>query len=384
MKLFKNLLALLVALTCIFAVVACDNGETSEELDTTKHGWAYEYEIEEASDENDNKSYVVITGLFLADGEKFAVSEGVYESIGVNIGTEIKVPVYDKKTKKEVYENDNLKTETLALGEDYAGFKIADAAFASQLIINKVTLGEKVVEVGSGAFAGCSNIEEMTLSFVGATAGENLNQKKLFAYLFGASEASNCTSVTCKYNESGSATYYVPNALKKVTVNAQGTQLGAYAFNGLSTLENIVINGALTSIGNYAFEGCSSAYNVTIPATVETLGKGAFKNCAKLINFEFPTALTTIYQEAFYGCSRLGYGKNTVVDLANVTHVYDKAFYNCGSISSVNLANVEVIGESAFYSCASLETVALNPNFDGKNEGVNAFGKTPYDESKNS
>ena len=42
MKLFKNLLALLVALTCVFAVVACDESETSEELDTTKHGWALE------------------------------------------------------------------------------------------------------------------------------------------------------------------------------------------------------------------------------------------------------------------------------------------------------------------------------------------------------
>ena len=181
MKLFKNLLALLVALTCVFAVVACDDGETSEELDTTKHGWAYEYEIEEASDENDNKSYVVITGLFLADGEKYAVSEGTYESIEINVATEIKVPVYDSKTKKEVYENDNLKTETLALGEDYAGFKVADAAFAGQLIINKVTLGEKVVEVGSGAFAGCANIEEMTIPFVGASANaeKNENAKKV-------------------------------------------------------------------------------------------------------------------------------------------------------------------------------------------------------------
>ncbi len=382
MKLFKNLLALLVALTCVFAIVACDNGDNGEEeLDTTKHGWAYEYEIEEASDENGNKEYVVITGLFLADGEKYAVSEGFFESIEINVASEIKVPVYDEKSKKEVYdENDNLKTETIALGEDYAGFKIADAAFAGQLIINKVVLRDNVVEVGSGAFAGCSNIEEMELPFVGASAQENLNQKKLFGYIFGTAEASNCTSVTCKYNNSGTASYYVPSSLKKVTVNLAGESLGAYAFNGISTLETILVKGALTSIGNYAFEGCSAAYTIEVPATVTEIGVGAFKSCAKLINFVFPTSLTTVYQEAFYGCSRLGYGKNTVVELARVTHVYDKAFYNCGSISSVKLASAQLIGESAFYGCASLETVEYKAGAEICN---NAFGKTPYVENDN-
>ena len=384
MKLFKNLLALLVALTCVFTVVACDNNDGGdEELDTTKTGWALEYEIEEASEENDNKSYIVITGLFLSDGEKYALSEENYDTLPLAIEDKIKVPVYDEKNKP-VYEakdgKDVLKTEELSLG-DHAGFKIADAAFAGQLIIDSVKLSDKVVEIGSGAFAGCSNVEEMVLPFVGATAGENLNQKKLFAYIFGTSEVSNCTLITCKYNNSGTQDYYIPNALKKVEINVQGSELNAYAFNGVATLEDIVIKGDVTVIGNAAFEGCSAAYNITIPATVTEIGVAAFKNCSKLINFAFPTALVTIYQEAFAGCSRLGYGKNVVVELANVTHVYDKAFRGCASISSVKLANVQVIGESAFYGCSSLEVCEYNSQ---ANVGNDAFTGCPFAEEADS
>lgn len=391
MKLFKNLLALLIALTCVFAVVACDNGETEEELDTTKFGWAFEYDIDKeiVEDEDGNevtKQYVVITGLFLADGEKYKLNEDDYETLSLEIGNNsLKVPEYDAKDKtKVVYDdNGNLKTKTITLdGETkYDGFKIADAAFANQVIIGSVTIHADVKEIASSAFAGCTSLKEMTIPYVGATAGENLNAKKLFAHLFGTAEAGNCTAVTCKYNQSGTATYYVPNSLKKVTVNlAEGSTLPAYAFNGVSTLETIVVNNA-NKIGNYAFEGCSGAYTITIPGGVTEIGVGAFKSCAKLINFDFPASLTTIYQEAFSGCSRLGYGKNTVVELANVTHIYDKAFYNCTSLSSVKMPNAQVIGECAFYGCTSLETCEYKA---GATVGNDAFGKCPFAESDES
>ena len=96
MKLLKKLLAIMIALSCVFAITACDNDEETE-LDTTKHGWALEYEIEE----DDDASYVVITGLFLSDGEKYEISEEDYDTIDLVIGAEgkITVPVYDEDGK---------------------------------------------------------------------------------------------------------------------------------------------------------------------------------------------------------------------------------------------------------------------------------------------
>lgn len=369
MKLFKKLLALMLALSCVFALTACQD-ETEEELDTSKHGYALEYEFEE----EDDKSYVVITGLFLSDGEKYALTEEDYETIDLTIGAEgkITVPVYDEDEKPVYDENGNLKTEEIALGEEHEAFKIADAAFANQLIISSVVIDASVVEVGATAFAGCANIEKMELPFVGEKAEGNVNAKKGFAYIFGTSEAANCTSVTSNYNSTGSATYYLPNALKEVTVKyAEGSTLPEYAFNGITTLETITVEG-IVKVGKSAFAGCTGLYTVNLPAEVTEIGKSAFAGCSKLINFAFPAELTVIFQEAFSGCSRLGYGKNTVVTLDKVVTIHEKAFYNCTTISAIALPAVEEIGASAFYGCSSLKTVSYKA---GAVVGNDAFEK---------
>lgn len=374
MKLLKKLLAIMLALSCVFAITACDK-ESEEELDTTKHGIALEYEIEEEDDE----SYVVITGLFLSDGEKYSINEEDYETIDLVIGADgkITVPTYDEDENPVYDENDNLVTEEISLGEEHKGFKIADAAFASQVIIGSVVIDASVVEIGATAFAGCTGIEKMELPYVGKVAEGAVNANKLFASIFGTAETTGCTSVTCSYNASGSATYYVPNALKEVTVNyAEGSVLPAYAFNGVTTLETITVNG-VTEIGASAFAGCSGAYTVSLPANVTVIGKSAFSGCAKLINFAFPTELTTIFQEAFSGCVRLGYGKNTVVELAKVTTIHEKAFNGCTSISAINLPAVENIGIAAFYNCSSLKSATIkagavigNDAFEGCHEDL--------------
>ena len=47
MKLLKKLLAMMLALTCVFAVSACDEEEDGETtLDTSKTGWAFTYDEE--------------------------------------------------------------------------------------------------------------------------------------------------------------------------------------------------------------------------------------------------------------------------------------------------------------------------------------------------
>ena len=355
MKLLKKLLAIMIALSCVFAITACDNDEETE-LDTTKHGWALEYEIEE----EDDASYVVITGLFLSDGEKYEISEEDYDTIDLVIGAEgkITVPVYDED-EKPVYENDNLKTEVIELGETHDGFKIADAAFASQLIIGSVKIDASVVEIGATAFAGCSNIESMELPFVGEKAEGAVNANKVFAFIFGTSEATGCTSVTCSYNNSGSATYYVPTALKEVTVNyADGIALPEYAFNGLTTLETVTVNG-ISKISKGAFGGCTGLYTVNVPSTVTEIGKAAFKNCTSLIDFTIPASVEVIFQEAFSGCTRFGYGKLTVVTI-NAKEIHEKAFYGCTAVSSVEIPNAETIGAAAFYNCSALKSANVN------------------------
>ena len=58
------------------------------------------------------------------------------------------------------------------------------------------------------------------------------------------------------------------------------------------------------------------------------------------------------------GCSELPL-LETVILPSTVSYIEDKAFYNCGSLSSINWVNVVYIGSSAFSSCSSLVSVDL-------------------------
>ena len=365
MKFFKKLLAIMLALLCVCAITACD--DETEELDTTKSGVALEWEVEETDDGN----YIVVTGLFVSDAEKASLAKDNYETKDLKIGVDgkIEVPQYDENEKPLYNEDGTLKTEEIALGEDYVAFKIADAAFANQLIIGTVTIDASVAEIGATAFAGCTNLTKMELPYVGSTATGAVNAKKIFAYIFGSAEASGCTSVTCNYNSTGTGTYYLPTSLTEVVVNyAEGSVLPEYAFSGVTTLKKITVNG-VNVVERNAFAGCIALNTVVLPDSVTEIGKSAFNGCSSLINFDFPAELTTIFQEAFYGCVKIGYGKATVVELAKVETIHDKAFYGCTSISTLNLPAAKTIGAAAFYNCASLKSVTHNAT----NVGNDAF-----------
>ncbi|MBQ7408149.1 MAG: leucine-rich repeat domain-containing protein [Clostridia bacterium] len=374
MKLFSKLLALVLAFTCVISLTACKE-ENTEELDTTKYGWAYE--IEEKTDDN-GVTYAVIEALYLSDGNKYELQEEDYDVIDLVIGEngKINVPVYDEDGNATYDDNDQLITEE----KTYEYYEIAEAAFAGQLLIGSVKVCPAVTKVGKGAFAGCSNIEKVELSFVGVTATDAVNAEKTFASMFGTAEAANCTAANVSYNTTGTATYYIPNALEEIVVNyGENGVLPAYAFNGLSTVKKITVTG-ITAIQNGTFANCTGLYEVVIPDAVTEIGKSAFAGCTNLLKINanengvinFPASLANVYQEAFSGCSRLGYGKNTVVALpASIQYVGEKAFYNCTEITVLDLSNLNTVESACFYGCTSLNTLTLKAGATVLN---NAFG----------
>ena len=362
MKLFTKLLTLMLVLALSFSFVACNNDDDG--VDTSDYtGWAFEYE--EKTDD-DNNEYYLITGLFVADGDATAVASGLHNGIDLTVGAngEITVPVYEKDENgedKPTYTDGKLNTTTVKLDEAHTYFEIADDAFANQLIINSAVIDKSVTKIGVASFAGCANLESITLPFIGNEIGA-VNASKVFANIFGSAEAANCTAVTANYNESGTATFYVPNALTSITVNFEGenAEVPAYAFYGLNSITSIAINGNVTKINRNAFTNCTDLISVTLPATVTEIGRSAFSACTSMLAFDFAklTALTTIGQEAFSGCIGLGYGKNTVITMGDaVASLGDKAFYGCTSIKAIDLKNVESIGYACFFNCSELKSV---------------------------
>lgn len=367
MKLFKKLLAIMLAICCVAAITACDEN-TSEEYDTNKTGIALEYKVTE----EDGKGYATVTGLFLSDKQKASLGKESLKTEAIEIGVDGKIEVvaYDEDNAPKYDEEGNLVTETIEIGKEYDGitvesFKIAEAAFSNQTIIKSVKVGSSVEFIGAGAFAGCSNLKSMELPFVGETAGENVNSKKIFGFVFGTVAADGCSSITSNYNTSGTLAFYIPTSLKEVVINyAEGSVLPEYAFNKITTLEKVTVNGAV-SVGKHAFEGCSALYNVVMPDLKNEIGKNAFAGCAKLVNLfakaegvvTFPAGIV-IYQSAFSGCSNLGYGAN-LIDLSGAT-MYEKAFASCTSFKAVKFVSANVKGSAVFSGCSSLESVTVD------------------------
>ena len=121
---------------------------------------------------------------------------------------------------------------------------------------------------------------------------------------------------------------------------------------------------------------------ITIPETVEyndvtysvtSIGDRAFYGCGSLTSIEIPNSVTNIGDYAFSGCSGL-----TSVTIPNsVTSIGNDAFRGCSGLTSVEIPNsVTSIGDYAFLSCTNLTSIEI-PN-SVTSIGYNALNETSW------
>lgn len=208
--------------------------------------------------------------------------------------------------------------------------------------LTEIVVPSYITGIDEGAFAGCSNLEKLTIPFIGLgkMSGSTVPTPYPLGIIFGESQYDGSVAVEQIYDNSGyidvveeTATYYLPASLSEVTVIKNDIPLGA-------------------------FSGCANIKKVTLGETVSTLADKAFYECKGLesIDFEGNTRITSVGYQAFYGCESL-----KSVKMGNaVKTIGSEAFWECKSLESVQLGNaVETIGRRAFYNCASLKTVEL-------------------------
>lgn len=316
-------------------------------------------------------------------------------------------------------ENDKLTEYTVP--KSYKGKPIAEIganAFKDSQATS-ITIPDSVTTIGVGAFSGCSNLESITLPFVGGSRNpSNVNFQYPLGYIFGANSYEGGVGTTqyfYKAQDSYHNTYYIPEKLKDVTVTGGNIYYGA--FYNCTILESITIGDGITTISSGAFYGCSNLESLTIPfvgdsvkapddnnqypfgyifgtkyygGSVATMQyyyayyHGSSTNRIASNTYYIPEKLKTvtvmggnILYGAFYGCTKLE--SITIPD--SVTSIGSYAFYNCTSITSItiptkatdirnyafaycsNLTSIVIprsvayIGDSAFYACTRLKTV---------------------------
>ena len=252
--------------------------------------------------------------------------------------------------------------------------------------IKDVSFLDHVESIGSSAFSGCTNINEVNITPMTTSIG--------------SSAFNGCTGITDFIFEEGTSfeqlpTYLFQNCsnLKNVKLPGNLKRIPNYCFNGCSKLEMVDIPDTVTAVGDYAFKSCSALKDFEIPAGVKTLGPYAFQSCTSLKDMTIPKTVTSVGSNLFYGCTGLirasfedgspvtslpssmfsGCSRLEDVKLPDgVTEIPASYFYGCTSLRHVELPDkITKIGDSAFYNCYNMEDIPLKNGL--KTIGNNAF-----------
>ena len=308
----------------------------------------------------------------------------------------------------------------ICLPDSYNGgdYEIGDYAFMDCYSLTSITLPEGVTSIGSYAFDNCTALKKVIIEDGNTTL--SLGYNYYYSSSTGQGLFYDCPleevylGRNLSYN-SGSSYGYSPfcykDALTKVTIGDEVTEIGQYAFYDCDNIHSLTISNGVLSIGSSAFSTPDKVIWLTnTPPTGYTNAKGNINYVANnqytsLSNVEVYPYLSSMFEvdgvryvpvspsertchaiDCVYGdaaaiinvgetASFKGvamkvtevmpytfYGNKHVKEVA-VSHfgnIGNYAFYNCDRIKIVNVSNQGNIGSQVFYDCDGIESVNVS------------------------
>ena len=211
--------------------------------------------------------------------------------------------------------------------------KIGEDALKDNTTITSVTIPASVTEIGSNAFAGCTNLtsvhyagnwSNLTIQS-GNPAVQDAANAPLFDFEFIPPDNTAVIVTNYKYN-GAAADVTIPSRYKGKPV----TTIGHAAFFN-SAVTSVTIPDSVTSISDEAFINCPKLTNISIPNSVTYIGFSAFSSCTSLKSITLPSSLSFISGFLFSGCSQL----TTIHIPVSVTSIGNNAFADCPSLMTV-------------------------------------------------
>ena len=268
------------------------------------------------------------------------------------------------------------------------------------IVVPKKYKGKSVTQMTAGVFAGCSNLESLTIPFLNGHLGN----------LFGRISYDGSISIDQFYAEHSYNnaykyyTYYIPENLKNVTITG-GTTINIGAFENCRNIESIMLPNTISSIKMQAFYNCGLT-SIRIPDSVISIENFVFNADERLtIHCEVESKpsgwqddwndgdapivwdcnnndvaddgyVYTVIDDIKYAIKdnmatvvRQARSITTAIILENITYkevsypvtrIVDSAFYKCTYLTSVTIPDsVTSIGKYAFYDCDSLTSVRI-------------------------
>ena len=218
----------------------------------------------------------------------------------------------------DIYFNSNYPLEEVKLPanitqlEDYS-------SFANCKMLKSVILPEKLEEIPTSLFEGCSALTTLVIPNTVTKIGKN------------AFKESGLTQITLPESLTTiEASAFYKTKLETITIPKNVTKIPEDCFYQCENLIRAMFPNTLTTIDARAFRGCSNLTNIDIPTSLETIGVRAFGDCKnlKLTNqFRFPDSMKEIGEAAFENCTQLGI--NQLIFPGNMENANIGGFINC-------------------------------------------------------
>lgn len=280
--------------------------------------------------------------------------------------------VYDKSSSGVTIIQSSLTGEVVIPDSFYntpvVSIRPSGALFTAPAEVTSIIMPDSITYIKYGSLNGCGALESIVLPFVGYMFDStSKSSSRLFGYIFGDSAYSGGVKIEQEYTDELTASYYIPAALRSVTV--LGGNIGYGAFYNCTTITSITI-GNVESIQLNAFYGCdnlSEVHMLDIAAWCEIKFEYSVSNPLyyahdlyydgkQVTELIIPDGVTSITNCAFYGCN--GLISVTIPD--GVTSIGSSAFNGCSGLTSVTIPDsIMSIGSSAFSGCSNLTEVHI-------------------------
>lgn len=278
---------------------------------------------------------------------------------------------------------------------------IGEYAFYGMENLKKIIIPEKVEWIGNQAFNYCYNATEIQYlaksSAIGTYPFISVGAKSTGVILTIGPLVERIPEKLMSSHQPSSC----PNILTCTLEGESLLEIGASAFNGVSTLKSFVIPASVTFIGSNAFSYCTGIqtleyHAVSLNQTL-TSGKNIFNNFSneegftlfigekvssipaylfssiatlKAVRFAEDSHCLQIKEKAFYFTSL-----EEVVLPNSLEEVEERAFANCTSLKKVTIGTeMQRIHSTAFYDCSNLIEINWNATHAQDGKVFNSIG----------
>lgn len=173
---------------------------------------------------------------------------------------------------------------------------IGSQAFRGLHNLEELTIPNTVTEIGRGAFGDCTGLKKLTLS-----GTLTLNQEA-FVGTQGIEE------LTIPAEQDGAALTDCLNRLNALTLT--GDSMSGYTRKNPAPwagtdVAAVTLGDRLQKIGNFAFLNCKEIKTLALPKALRYIGISAFEGCTGLEELVLPKNMLRLYSDALRGCTNL-------------------------------------------------------------------------------